>query len=49
MRHHPKGSDALTVYELADQRLPEIVARDLRGEEFDTPAAGAGAEDTPGD
>jgi hypothetical protein len=29
----------LTVYEVADRRLPEIVAKDLRGKKPDTPAA----------
>jgi len=36
IRHKP-GRGRLTVYELADQRLPEIVARDLRGKEPGTP------------
>jgi hypothetical protein len=48
VRHHPKGSHALTVYEIAHRRLHEITARDLRGGEPDTPAAGAETEDTPG-
>jgi hypothetical protein len=30
MRHHPKGSHALTVYQIADRRLHQITARDLR-------------------
>src|SRR5271154_1934646 len=34
MRHHPKGSHALNVYEVADRRLHNaIVARNMRGEE----------------
>ncbi len=38
MRHHPKGSHALNVYEVAHRRLhDEIIATDLRGEESDVP------------
>jgi hypothetical protein len=38
MRHHPKGSHALTVYEIAHRRLHNaIVARDLRAEKPATP------------
>jgi hypothetical protein len=37
VRHHPKGSHALTVYEIAHARLIEIIAKDLRGEDPDTP------------
>jgi hypothetical protein len=36
IRHKP-GRGRLTVYELADQRLPEIIARDLRGKQPDSP------------
>jgi len=39
MRHHPKGSHALTVYEIAHRRLHQIIARDLRRKTPDTPAA----------
>ncbi len=38
MRHHPKGSHALTVYEIAHRRLHQIIARDLRAQDPDTPA-----------
>ena len=41
MRHHPKGSHALTVYERAHRRLHQIIARDLRGRKPDVGAAGA--------
>jgi hypothetical protein len=44
IRHKP-GRGRLTVYEVADRRLPEIVAEDLRGKKPDTP--GAGGDDTP--
>jgi hypothetical protein len=37
VRHHPKGSHALNVYEIAHRRLHEIIALDLRGEESGTP------------
>ena|ERR1039458_1393004 len=38
IRHHPKGSHALTVYEIAHRRLHNaIIARDLRGKKPDTP------------
>jgi hypothetical protein len=30
VRHHPKGSHALTVYQIAHRRLHEIIARDMR-------------------
>ncbi len=33
VRHHPKGSHALNVYEIAHWRLAKITARDLRGKE----------------
>ena len=33
VRHHPKGSHALTVYQIAHRRLHEITARDLRGKD----------------
>lgn len=35
VRHHPKGSHAPTVYEIAHARLHEIRAADLRGERPD--------------
>ena len=44
VRHHPKGSHAHDVYDLAGERVAEIVARDLRGKQPDTPPA---AQDTP--
>ncbi len=30
VRHHPGGSHALTVYQIADMRLSKVIARDLR-------------------
>jgi hypothetical protein len=39
IRHKP-GRGRLTVYEVADRRLPEIVAEDLRDKGPDTPRAG---------
>jgi hypothetical protein len=39
IRHHPKGSHALNVYEVAHRRLHNaIVARDLRGKKPDASA-----------
>jgi hypothetical protein len=38
VRHHPKGSHALTTYDYASKRVAEITAKDLRGEKPDTPA-----------
>jgi hypothetical protein len=46
MRHHPKGSHALNVYEVAHRRLHNaIIARDLRDTKPDTPPAAD--QDTP--
>lgn len=36
-RRHPTGPGKLSAYQVASRRLAEIVARDLRGEEPDTP------------
>ena len=38
VRHHPKESHALTVYQIAHDRLHEITAKDLRGKDPDTPS-----------
>jgi hypothetical protein len=39
IRHHPKGSHALTVYEIAHRRLHNaIIARDLRDKDSHRPA-----------
>lgn len=32
VRHHPKRSHALTVYDIADERVAEVTARDLHNE-----------------
>jgi hypothetical protein len=46
MRHHPKDSHALNLYERAHRRLHNaIIARDLRGKKPDTPPAAD--QDTP--
>jgi hypothetical protein len=37
VRHHPKRSHAPNAYDLAGQRVAEITARDLRGEEPEAP------------
>jgi hypothetical protein len=42
---HPTRAGKPSVYEVAGQRLEEILARDLRGQEPDTPAATT--QDTP--
>jgi hypothetical protein len=39
VRHHPKGSHAPNVYDLAGERVTEIAARDLRGKEPEAPTA----------
>jgi hypothetical protein len=38
-RRHPTGPGQLSDYQIASRRLPEIIARDLRGEKPDTPPA----------
>jgi hypothetical protein len=37
-RRHPTGPGQLSVYQIADRRLIEIIARDLRGKDPGTPA-----------
>jgi hypothetical protein len=41
VRHHPKGSHALNVYDYAGARLLEITARDLRAQDPGTEKRGA--------
>ena len=44
VRHHPRGSHALDVYDIAGARLLEITARDLRARGPGTPAPPAQEE-----
>jgi hypothetical protein len=44
VRHHPKHSHALNVYDYAGARLLEIIAKDLRAQDPDTPAPPAQEE-----